>query len=86
MGTRRPIRSGPNRRRLHPKPLRSSIWRHNCSALSHLRALVQADYRPRIDNRQGIRSARHQAIRPTRELPVRVGKDQPFRSFSAQNI
>ncbi len=38
-GTRRPIRSGPNRRPLHPKPPRNSNGRHNRrSPLSHIRA------------------------------------------------
>jgi hypothetical protein len=46
MGTRRPIRSGPNRRPLHPKPPRSSNPRRNRrSALSHNRAAVHRQAR-----------------------------------------
>jgi hypothetical protein len=42
-GTRRPIRSGPSRKALKPKPPRSSNWRHNRrKALSQYRAPVQA--------------------------------------------
>jgi hypothetical protein len=42
-GHKTPNQIGPNRRPLHPKPPRSSNWRHNRrSALSHNRALVQS--------------------------------------------
>ena len=46
-GTRRPIRSEPNKKALKPTPPRSSNWRHNRrKALSHYRAPVHSKYWP----------------------------------------
>ena len=46
--TRHPIRSGPNKKPLNPKPPRGLRWRRDRrSALSHNRAPVQPQYRTR---------------------------------------